>query len=276
MEIQEFIFNSMFPSVDEISECLQCLTKSRFMDIKLITPKGDVLISKNWYSFYDISFPLNPNPYIAKRNTTEKTLAKIISRDIDKLSWMDFHYVSPSPFVGDTPRTLDELCVFYQNLRMKSRVSQMEKDYVLERFAELIFEEAHRLSSILEMPFTSLHLHRGGLRIIASTDCYGHITFNSRFLFYDADSIREILVHELCHSESRGHSKRFNEVMEKSLLKCNLISRPCACSPNLSARSGASFPIGKCCPGYNFLKGLKGESCMSDYLGKKSLWIKNT
>lgn len=206
-----------------------------------------------------------------KENATKETVEKFINRYAEKLSWSDYIYVPPAPYYGNAPKTLDELCVFYQQLRMHSRVYQDEKDFVIERFAELIFEEAMRLADILEMPFSSLFLHHGTTRRIASTNCKGHITYNTRFLFDDADTIRETLVHELCHSKEGGHGLRFSKLMEQSMLKCGLIHRPCVYAPQLRMSNGACFPIGKHCPGYNFLKGIKGDTCYEAYLGKSSI-----
>lgn len=275
-ESREFIFQEEFPSIENIGECLLSVTRNHQWDIKLITPKGEIGFGRKWSGGYYIVFPQNCNSYVVRSNASEQKMAKIIYQDIDRLSWMDYQYVEPSPFVGDIPQTLDEVSAYYQDVRKKLRITQEEKDFVLDCFAKQMFEETLRLSSIIEMPFKSLHLHYGSTKIIARTDGKGNIEYNSRCLFHDADTIRQTIIHELCHSETLGHGKRFSTVMESTMMKCGYIDRPCACSPNISTSmpAGARFPIGRYCPGYNFLKGLRGETVQSSCLGKRSIWMK--
>lgn len=276
--MKEYIFEKEFPSFDELVNCIQSLQS--YCDsccgdnMVIVTPKGEISVSKFMSdNGYYLRYPKNYNQYKFKLGTSAKTMARVIQRDIDVLSWAEFHYVHPEPFVGDDPRTLDELCVYYQQLRQKPRVSQNEKYYVLKSFADLIFEETKKFSDILDMPFKTLLVYSGGYRTIARYDWVEcRVSFNSNFFFHDADSIRQTIVHELCHSRAHGHGMRFSSIMEESMLKCGLISRPCVCSPQLimGNYSGARFPVGKYCPGYNFLKGIKGELPSSKYLGKNS------
>ena len=120
---------------------------------------------------------------------------------------------------------------------------------------DMIFEESCLLSRKLEMPFRRLHLYSASrLGTVASTDCGGGISYNAFYLFEDAESIRQTLVHELCHSVVSGHGRTFSKVLEDSLLSLGFISRPCAYSDKLydPYDFGARFPYGKYCPGYDF------------------------
>lgn len=213
-----------------------------------------------------VRFPNNVNKYSVKYGKSFKTVCSFIMDNFEELSWTDFHYVEPPEFLGDDPRTLDELCMYYRRIRQtKTRIQMEEKQFVLGRFRDFIFEELKSYSERLEMPFKKLTLRnfrksRANGRVIANTDCRGNINFNKGFLYDDADSIRETLVHELCHSQNGGHGKEFSLILENSLLKLGLIPRPCAWSKNLSMpRTGARFPLGQYCPGYNFVKGIKGD-----------------
>ena len=213
-----------------------------------------------------VHFPYNVNSYFIRHGKSFKTVCSFIMDNYEKLSWTDFHYVEPPEFLGDDPRTLDELCMYYRRIRQtKTRIQMEEKEFVLGRFRDFIFEELKSYSERLEMPFKKLTLRnfrksRASGRTIANTDCQGSVNFNKGFLYDDADSIRETLVHELCHSQKGGHGKEFSLILEHSMLKLGLIPRPCAWSKKLSMpRTGAKFPLGRYCPGYNFVKGIKGD-----------------
>ncbi len=213
-----------------------------------------------------VRFPKNVNKYSIRYGKSFKNVCSFIMDNYERLTWTDFHYVEPTEYLGEDPRTLDELCVYYRRLRKtKSRIKMEEKEFILGRFRDLIFEELRSYSERLEMPFKKLTLRnfrnsRASGRAIANTDCRGNINFNKGFLYDDADSIRGTLVHELCHSRNSGHGKEFSLIFENSLLKLGLIPRPCACSEHLSMpNSGARFPLGEDCPGYNFVKGIKGD-----------------
>lgn len=213
-----------------------------------------------------VRFPNNVNKYSVKYGKSFKTVCSFIMDNYETLSWTDFHYVEPPEFLGDDPRTLDELCMYYRRIRQtKTRIQMEEKEFVLGRFRDFIFEELKSYSERLEMPFKKLTLRnfrksRASGSTIANTDCQGSVNFNKGFLYDDADSIRGTLVHELCHSQKGGHGKEFSLILENSMLKLGLIPRPCAWSKKLSMpRTGAKFPLGRYCPGYNFVKGIKGD-----------------
>lgn len=213
-----------------------------------------------------VHFPYNINRYSVRRGKTSKKACSFILDNYERLSWKDFHYIEPPEFLGESPQTLDELCMYYRRIRQtKARISREEKQFVLGRFRDFIFEELQSFSERLEMPFKKLTLRnfRSGRfpgHVVANTDCRGNISFNKGFLYDDADSIRETLVHELCHSQSRGHGKEFSRILEESLIKLGLISRPCAWSEHLSmSATGVRLPLGKYCPGYDFVKGIKGD-----------------
>ena len=231
-----------------------------------------------------IRFPHNCNAY--KRDFAKHTgriTAEWICKEWDHLSWTDFHYTPPQDYFGNDPKTLDELCVFFKNLRHKRRVSRLEKEFVINRFLELMYEEAKVFAEKLNMPFHSLRLLSiGSLSKIANTDGHGTITYNVNRMYQDADTIRQVLVHELCHSIRSDHGNEFSKVMEESMISLGLISRPCSYSTYLDMSdktsgailpdgSGARFPTGKYCPGYNFFTFIKGEFD-NRFLPKTSLW----
>lgn len=213
-----------------------------------------------------VHFPYNVNSYFIRHGKSFKTVCSFIMDNYETLSWTDFHYVEPPEFLGDDPRTLEEVCMYYRRIRQtKTRIQMEEKEFVLGRFRDFIFEELKSYSERLEMPFKKLTLRnfrksRASGSPIANTDCQGSVNFNKGFLYDDADSIRGTLVHELCHSQNGGHGKEFSLILENSMLKLGLIQRSCAWSEHLSMPStGAIFPLGRYCPGYNFVKGIKGD-----------------
>ena len=235
---------------------------------------GKLSISSLWGG-PEIIFPNNCNSYkLPHTRHIENRTAEWICKEWEHLCWTDFHYIQPREYDGDDPQTLDELCVYFRNLRQKPRVSKAEKERTLKLFLNLIFEEATVYAEKLNMPFHSLHLQSlSSMNVLAKTDGCGIITYNVHKLFYDADSIRHTLVHELCHSVVKGHGKEFSKVMEESMLALEFIPRPCSYSARLyeSMHSGARFPLGIYCPGYHWLTGLKGEfdNC---FMPKASLW----
>lgn len=212
-----------------------------------------------------VSFPNNVNKYSVRHGKTFNNVCSFIMDNYERLSWTGFHYAEPPEFLGDNPRNLDELCMYYRRIRRtRARIQMEEKEFVLGRFRDFIFEELKSYSERLEMPFKKLTVRnfrksRASGRSIANTDGRGNINFNKGFLYDDADSIRGSLVHELCHSQNGGHGKEFSLILENSLLKLGLITRPCAWSEHLSMPNGARFPLGEYCPGYNFVKGIKGD-----------------
>ena len=235
---------------------------------------GKLSISSLWGG-PEIGFPNNCNSYkLPHTKHIENITAEWICKEWEHLCWTDFHYRPPQEYDGDDPQTLDELCCYFRNLRQKPRVSRAEKERTLKLFLNLIFEETTLYAEKLNMPFHSLHLQAlGSINVRAKTDGCGTITYNVHKLFYDADSIRHTLVHELCHSAVKGHGKEFSKVMEESMLALEFIPRPCSYSARLyeSMRSGARFPIGIYCPGYQWFTGLKGEFD-NRFLPKTSLY----
>ena len=211
----------------------------------------------------EIGFPHNCNSYkLPDSKHIERRTAEWICKEWGHLCWTDFHYIQPRVYDGDDPQTLDELCVYYKNLRQKPRVSRTEKERILKLFLNLLFDEAMVYAEKLNMPFHCLHLlPLSPINVNARTNGRGSIMYNIHKLFYDADSIRHTLVHELCHSVVKGHGKEFSKVMEESMLALGFIPRPCSYSTMLdeSLPSGAHFPIGIFCPGYHWYTGLKGE-----------------
>ena len=231
---------------------------------------------KTLWGGYKICFPDNCNHYnLNYKKDADKKVAEWICKEWDHLCWNDFRYVSPSEFTGTNPQTLDELCVFHRNLRQKPRVYRAEKEMVASRFLDLIFAQAKKYADILGMPFHKLHLFTSKGLYIAWTNFSGAITYNANYLYDDADSIRQTLVHELCHSVKHGHGKEFSRVMEEAMLTLKLISRPCAYSDKLiNWMSGARFPTGKYCPGYDFI--VRGSGYDHVIFKKISLWKEDT
>jgi len=236
--------------------------------------KGKLCISSLWGG-PEIGFPHNCNTYkLPHAKHIDRRTAEWICKEWEHLCWTDFHYIPPREYDGDDPRTLDELCVYFKNLRQKARVSRMEKERILKLFLDLIYDEANVFAEKVNMPFHSLHLlSLSSINVNANTDCRGTITYNVHKLFQDADSIRHTLIHELCHSVVKGHGKEFSKVMEESMLALGFIPRPCSYSTRLyeSLHSGARFPIGIYCPGYQWYTGGKGEFD-NRFMPKTSLW----
>lgn len=237
------------------------ITKQLFVN----GPWGALICEKPNRGPINISFPHNCNSYSMRDGCGLKSrLTNFISEDFNRLCWADITYVGPNEYNGDCPANLDELCVFYKKLRQKSRVPLQEKEYVVSLFSKYLFEESQKIADLLKMPFKSLKLYErksGGS--IALTDCEGKIYYNKRYLFYDPDSIRAILVHELCHSLcSSGHGREFSSTMEGAMLKLGYIPRPCSSSQYLamSKKGGADFPVGINCPGCTWLSHrIKGD-----------------
>ena len=235
------------------------MTQGRNSKMCLQTPVGElsiITLSRG----YEIRFPRNGfNRYkLAYTRNAEMRVAEWICNEWDHLCWSDFQYVPPAEYGGKDPGTLDEMCVYYRNVRKMARVSRAEKDRVARLFLDFIFDEARTFADRLDLPFQRLHLYSSMNRQhIAHTDGSGSISYNANRLSCDADSIRETLVHELCHSVCRGHGKDFAKAMENAMLTLGLIPRPCAYSDHLDTSfSGPRFPIGQHCPGYNFNKGV--------------------
>ena len=225
--------------------------------INIQTPPGTLSIKNALMSGYEISFPENRYNLYKLRYTKEpdRRIAEWIHKEWEHLCWNDFHYIQPPDYNGDNPETLDELCVYYKKCRTAGPLSNIEKKKFAGLFLDMIFEEACLLSRKLEMPFRRLHLYSASrLGTVASTDCGGGISYNAFHLFEDAESIRQTLVHELCHSVVSGHGRVFSKILEDSLLSLGFISRPCAFSDKLYDKydQGARFPYGKYCPGYDF------------------------
>lgn len=244
---------------------------------------GKLFISSLWGG-PEIRFPHNCNTYkLPHTKHVDRRTAEWICKEWEHLCWTDFHYTPPQDYFGNDPKTLDELCVLFKNLRHKRRVSRLEKEFVINRFLELMYEEAKGFAEKLNMPFHSLRLLSiGSLSKIANTDGHGTITYNVNRLYQDADTIRQVLVHELCHSIRSDHGNEFSKVMEESMISLGLISRPCSYSTYLDMSdktsgailpdgSGARFPTGRYCPGYNFFTFIKGEFD-NRFLPKTSLW----
>ena len=239
------------------------------------TQVGKLLIRGAIWVGYELYLPDNCNCYKMRvSKEVDKKMAEWICKEWEHLSWMDFHYVTPPEYNGNDPQTLDELCVYYRALRQHINVSDEEKKKVARRFLDLMFEETKTYAAVLDMPFNKLRLF-SAMRNNAVTNGQGSITYNPHIFYHDADSIRAVLVHELCHSVELGHGKRFSIANEEAMLTLGLIPRPCAYSEKLSVNNGPRFPIGQHCPGYDFftytidyyLAELK-----SPFLGKFNLW----
>ncbi len=229
----------------------------RLYTIDILTPSGTLSIKKAFRSGYEISFPDNSYNLYKLRYTKDPDIkiAEWIHKEWEHLCWSDFHYIQPPDYNGDSPETLDELCVYYKKCRTAGPVSNVEKKKFAGLFLDLICEDACQLSRKLEMPFRRLYLYSSDrLGTVARTDCFGGISYNAFYLFEDAESIRLTLVHELCHSVEPHHGKSFSKVLEDSLLALGFISRPCAFSDKFydPFGHGAHFPYGKYCPGYDF------------------------
>jgi len=255
--------------VDMISReiLLPVLNKSlqEYGSLEIISPEGSLDIKR--FNNLSVKFPLNRNIYSIRQGANDLCrLVEFICSELNHLSWNDFHYAQPNDYKGNEPSSLDDLCVYYRNLRQNPRVTMDEKRFVLRRFYDLMYIETESFARTLGMPFRKLTLNNfsrsknNPSRAMASTDCFGTIHYNRFYLFFDADSIRQILVHELCHSTNRGHSKEFSKVYEESMLALGLITRPCAFSDHLCMPdTGARFPTGSYCPGFDFVKGIKGD-----------------
>ena len=237
------------------------------------TKTGDLFIARDSCGCA-IGFPQNKdNAYkLTFSKDVDKKVADWICKEWEHLSWADFHYTSPAEYTGNDPQTLDELCAFYRRLRMSDIWNQEVKSMVARRFLDFIFEEASTFAQKLNMPFHTLHLFSPPGRRLASTDCAGKITFNAHKLHQDADTIRQIIVHELCHSVIMGHGKRFSKTMEEAMLTLGLIPRPCAFSDKLCNWGGVNFPTGSYCPGYDFEDTDSKDTPEHPYMDKTSLW----
>ena len=226
---------------------------------------------------YEVNFPENNyNRYILHyKKDVDKKVAEWVCNEWDNLCWNDFKYIAPKEYDGDDPQTLDELCVFNRNLRNRDKVSRTEMKRVAMRFLDLIFVEAKDFAEQLGMPFRQLHLLSSKKNYRAKTDCKGRITYNIFYLFEDADSIRQTLVHELSHSLCSGHGKDFCKVMEDAMLSLKLIPRPCAYSDKIDSwYFGIRFPTGCYCPGYEFRHlSIHDEYVRSrEFMDRISLW----
>lgn len=239
------------PGIQEISEKIKSGCNSSDRLFYMHACRGfDVIKDKDVIC---IHFPGNLNTYRLRYSKgAEISVAEWIYQEWEHLCWNDFTYNAPSEYIGNDPQTLDEMCVFYRHLCLRHRVTKEEKRFAVIRFLDLMFEESLHFANGINLPFRSLRLFHKGLSSIASTDCHGHIIYHTTYLCYDADSIRQTLVHELCHGAVRGHTKEFSKTMENAMLTLKLINRPCAYDEHLMAPEGARFPTGKYCPGYNF------------------------
>lgn len=251
---------SPHPAPDELSIILQesgFLKNEQLYAIDILTPLGTLSIKKSFRSGYEISFPDNRYNLYKLRYSKEPgwKIADWVHKEWGHLCWGDFHYSQPPDYNGDSPDNLDELCVYYKKRRAEGPISGIERKKIAGMFLDMIFDEAYQLSRKLELPFQRLHLYSSDrLSTVASTDCFGKISYNAFYLFDDADSIRQTLVHELCHSLEYGHGKKFSKILEESMLALGFISRPCAYSDKFydPFEQGAHFPSGKYCPGYDF------------------------
>ena len=240
------------------------------------TQVGNLLIRRSIFGGgYELWFPDNCNRYKMRvSKEVDKKIAEWIFREWEHLCWTEFHYLTPQEYKGDDPQTLDDLCVYYRALRQQINVPNEEKKKVARRFLDLMFEGTKKYALVLDMPFKKFHLFSAMVNR-AVTNGQGSITFNSHSLYDNADSIRAVLVHELCHSVVWGHGKRFSKVMEESMLTLGLIPRPCAYSEKLCENNGAGFPIGRDCPGYDFATDTI-DSYLAErktpFLGEVNLW----
>ncbi len=64
------------------------------------------------------------------------------------------------------------------------------------------------LSSVTDNPFKKMHV-RGQKTCWGSHSSSGTISINYCLLFLDPDSLRYLMIHELCHSRHMNHSARF-------------------------------------------------------------------
>lgn len=86
---------------------------------------GNLCISSLWGG-PEIGFPHNCNTYkLPHTKHVERRTAEWIINEWEHLCWTDFHYIPPREYNGDNPQTLDELCVYYKNLR------SLEKDLIV-------------------------------------------------------------------------------------------------------------------------------------------------
>ena len=251
---------------DEIvSALIQCGLKENGF-VSLESPVGRFRIKR--YENLTVEFPCNINMYSIRQGPNDLyRLADFICEEHQHLSWTEFHYKQPDDYQGYDPETLDQLCVFYRRMRQnKKRISLEDKTFLLQRFYDLIYQETENFAKILGVPFHKLKIlnftrsrsYPG--RAIANTDCNGTIHYNRYYLFHDAETIRQVLVHELSHQKERGHSKKFSKYHEEAMLELGLIPRACAYSKHLcEPLSGAKFPTGEYCPGYDFVKFIKGD-----------------
>lgn len=256
-------------SVDVISKetLLPALneTVQEYGSLEIVSPAGSLDIRR--LNNLSVNFPLNRNNYSVRQGDNDLCrLVDFICTELGHLSWNDFQYVQPKDYNGNDPSSLDEICVYYRNIRQHPRVSMEEKRFILRRFYDLMYIETEAFAKTLDMPFKKLKLNNFSRsknsqgRAIANTDCNGTIHYNRFYLFYDADSIRQTLVHELCHSVNHGHGKEFSKIYEESMLALGLITRPCAFSNHICMPdTGARFPTGSYCPGFDFVKGIKGD-----------------
>lgn len=248
--------HSNHPTQEELYQIIRdskVLSGGDYLELHIMTNRGKLYIGR-WCGGYMITFPLNEdNCYQPRfRKDIEKKVADWICKEWNHLCWNDFHYTSPAAFKGDNPKTLDEACVYFRNLRSSNNWNQDIKEYVTQRFLDLTFEEAKNFANKLNMPFNRLYISSSFGPLLAYTDGQGKIILNTNCLFQDADTIRQILVHELCQHVSLKQGSVLCKAKEDSMLQLGLIPRPCAYSDKLIHLLGIVFPTGKYCPGYDF------------------------
>ncbi|MGM9743026.1 MAG: hypothetical protein ACI3ZC_08210, partial [Candidatus Cryptobacteroides sp.] len=119
-------------SKEALEEILGQRQGSDIIHIKTASGLNDILTLMADNNSIIVRFPNNVNKYSVKYGKSFKTVSTFIMDNYERLSWTDFHYVEPPEFLGDNPRTLDELCMYYRRIRQtKTRIQMEEKEFVL-------------------------------------------------------------------------------------------------------------------------------------------------
>ena len=242
------------PTSEDLSTIIresEVLSGGYYSSMYVKTKAGDLFVAKESRGCL-IQFPHNTfNYYVMPfSKETDKEVAEWVCKEWEHLSWTDFHYTPLVAYDGNALQNLDDVCADCRHLRENNIWTQDIHSIVARLLLDSIYEESDSLARKLNMPFQSLQLLSSNIRAGAYTDGAGNITFNARYIFPDADSIRQTIVHELCHSVSPGHGRKFNKAMEEAMLLLGLVPRPCAYSHKLNNYGGPVFPIGIFSPGY--------------------------
>ena len=101
----------------------------------------------------------------------------------------------------------------YKNIQKNMRKQEKPDLYTEEEFISLVTNLTKEL-----MQETGLRPRKMRVRDIkyawGSCSSMNHVTINKKLIKYDEQSIRYVILHELCHTKHMNHSKKFWDLVE--------------------------------------------------------------